>query len=172
MDRLLALPRLLIDEEVERRAIDAQRQLARAGHHRLPPADLIIAATADVHGVGVLHYDHDFDILREKTDLRFDSVWLAPARDALTGQASSEPRSLGTSTACSLQRLERDDVQRALVRRGEHDVRGRAVAVRAQPVDRGDAPAVAGDEAGEAVRAASASRGRCRSSAGARGTPR
>jgi predicted nucleic acid-binding protein len=78
MDRLHALPRLLIDEEVERRAIDAQGQLARAGHHRLAPPDLIIAATADVHDVGVLHYDHDFDILREKTDLRFDSVWLAP----------------------------------------------------------------------------------------------
>ena len=31
-----------------------------------------------MHDVGVLHYDHDFDILREKTDLRFDSVWLAP----------------------------------------------------------------------------------------------
>jgi predicted nucleic acid-binding protein len=78
MDRLQALPRLLIDERVERRAIGAQRQLARAGHHRLPPPDLIIAATADVHAVGVLHYDHDFDILREKTDLHFDSVWLAP----------------------------------------------------------------------------------------------
>ncbi len=78
IDRLLALPRLAIDEDVEHRAIDAQRQLARAGHHRLPPVDLIIAAMADVHGVGVLHYDHDFDILREKTDLRFDSVWLAP----------------------------------------------------------------------------------------------
>lgn len=78
MDELHALPRLLIDEEVEHRAIDAQGQLARAGHHRLAPPDLIIAATADVHGVGILHYDHDFDILREKTDLRFDSVWLAP----------------------------------------------------------------------------------------------
>ena len=49
------------------------------------------------------------------------------------------------------QRLERDDVERPLVRRREHDVGGRAVAVRAQPVDRGDAPAVAGHEAGEAV---------------------
>jgi predicted nucleic acid-binding protein len=78
MDRLLALPRLHIDDEVEARAINAQRQLARAGHHRLAPPDLIIAATADVHGVGVLHYDGDFDIVREKTDLRFESVWLAP----------------------------------------------------------------------------------------------
>jgi predicted nucleic acid-binding protein len=78
VDRLLALPLLAIDSAVELRAIDAQRQLARAGHHRLPPADLIIAAIADVNQVGVLHYDGDFDILREKTDLRFDSVWLVP----------------------------------------------------------------------------------------------
>jgi predicted nucleic acid-binding protein len=74
---LLGLPRLRIDDRVERRAISAQRQLARAGHHRLPPADLMLAATADVHGVGVLHYDEGFDVLREKTDLRFESVWLA-----------------------------------------------------------------------------------------------
>jgi len=78
IDRLLAFPLLRIDSAVELRAIDTQRQLARAGHHRLAPADLIIAATADMHGVGVLHYDGDFDILRERTDLRFDSVWLAP----------------------------------------------------------------------------------------------
>lgn len=74
---LMALPMLHIDTEVEHRAIDAQRQLARAGHHRLPPVDLIIAALADRHRVGVLHYDHDYDALAEKTDLRFPSVWLA-----------------------------------------------------------------------------------------------
>jgi predicted nucleic acid-binding protein len=79
IEELLALPLLRIDEEIERRAIDAQGQLARAGHHRLPPVDLIVAAVAERHDVGVLHYDSDYDILREKTDLRFDSVWLAPA---------------------------------------------------------------------------------------------
>lgn len=74
---LMALPMLHIDTEVEQRAVDAQGQLARAGHHRLPPVDLIIAALADRHSVGVLHYDHDYDTLAEKTDLRFPSVWLA-----------------------------------------------------------------------------------------------
>ncbi|HUH69887.1 MAG TPA: PIN domain-containing protein [Mycobacterium sp.] len=74
---LMALPMLHIDSEVERRALDAQRQLARAGHHRLPPVDLIISALADRYGVGVLHYDHDYDTLAAKTDLRFTSVWLA-----------------------------------------------------------------------------------------------
>jgi predicted nucleic acid-binding protein len=75
---LLALPWLGIDADVERRATDAQSQLARAGHHRLPPVDLIMAAVAERYDVGVLHYDGDYDILNRKTDLRFDSVWLAP----------------------------------------------------------------------------------------------
>lgn len=82
IDELRALPLLHIDKDVEERAIDAQRQLARAGHHRLPPVDLILAAVADRHGIGILHYDGDFDVLAAKTDLRFESVWLA-ARGSL-----------------------------------------------------------------------------------------
>ncbi len=80
LDELLALPHFHIDEEVERRAVDAQRQLARIGHHRLPPVDLIVAALADRHGLGVLHYDRDYDLIAEKkTDLALESVWLVPA---------------------------------------------------------------------------------------------
>ncbi|MDA8067276.1 MAG: PIN domain-containing protein [Actinomycetota bacterium] len=74
---LLALPRLVIDEQVEERALDAQRQLARVGHHRMPPVDLILAALADTHGLGILHYDSDYDLLAEKTDLSYQSLWLA-----------------------------------------------------------------------------------------------
>jgi predicted nucleic acid-binding protein len=79
LDELLALPRFEIDHEVEQRAIDAQRQLSRAGHHRLPPVDLILAAAADCHSLGVLHYDGDYDLIAERTNLDFGSVWLAPA---------------------------------------------------------------------------------------------
>jgi predicted nucleic acid-binding protein len=79
-DELQALPHLQVDEDVERRAVEAQRQLARVGHHRLPPVDLLVAALADRHGVGVLHYDHDYDLILAKTDLNFQSVWLAPVR--------------------------------------------------------------------------------------------
>jgi len=78
LNELLTLPLLAIDAKVEGRAIDAQRQLARSGHHRLPPVDLMMAAIAERHDVGVLHYDSDYDILHAKTDLRFTSVWLAP----------------------------------------------------------------------------------------------
>jgi predicted nucleic acid-binding protein len=74
---LLTLPHYRFDEAAERRALDAQAQLARVGHHRLPPVDLLMAALADRHGLGILHYDRDYDLVAEKTDLRFDSVWLA-----------------------------------------------------------------------------------------------
>ena len=78
-ERLISLPWAAIDETVEREAIDGQRRLARTGHHRLPPVDLLIAAIAHVHRLGVLHYDRDFDLIRNGTSLRFDSVWLARA---------------------------------------------------------------------------------------------
>lgn len=77
LERLRALPYAAIHEEVEQRAIDAQRQLARAGHHRLPPVDVLIAALADRHGLGILHYDADYELISSSTDLGFESVWLA-----------------------------------------------------------------------------------------------
>ncbi|MBE2316503.1 PIN domain-containing protein [Solirubrobacter sp. CPCC 204708] len=76
--QLDALPRFPIDADVERRAEDAQRQLTAIGHHRLPPVDLLVAAVADRHGLDVLHYDSDYDLIAERTDLTFGSVWLAP----------------------------------------------------------------------------------------------
>lgn len=77
LTELLALPWAAIDDLAERRAIEAQRQLARAGHHRLPPVDLLIAALADRHEVGILHYDRDYDLIASRTALSFESVWLA-----------------------------------------------------------------------------------------------
>jgi predicted nucleic acid-binding protein len=77
LTELGSLPHFSIDEEVEQRSLHAQRQLARIGHHRLPPVDLLIAAIADRHGLAVLHYDHDYDLLAERTDLSFESEWLA-----------------------------------------------------------------------------------------------
>ena len=56
----------------------AQRELAEIGHHRLAPADVVIAACAHTAGIGVLHYDSDYDLLAEHTSLRFESEWLAP----------------------------------------------------------------------------------------------
>ncbi len=77
LDALRVLPYAGVDEGVEERAIDTQRQLARAGHHRLPPVDILIAALADHHGLGILHYDNDYELISATTDLAFESVWLA-----------------------------------------------------------------------------------------------
>ena len=77
MADLAALPRVEIDAEIEAVALDAQRELAEIGHHRLPPADVIIAACAHTAGMGVLHYDGDYDLLVEHTSLHFQSEWLA-----------------------------------------------------------------------------------------------
>lgn len=76
--RLLKLPFFSIDGSIERLALRAQEQLARSGHHRLPPVDLLVAALAHGHGLGVLHYDGDYDLIGELTDLRFESRWIAP----------------------------------------------------------------------------------------------
>lgn len=56
LEELLSLPRIHIDAAVERRALDAQSRLARVGHHYLPPVDLLIAAAADVHTLGMIYH--------------------------------------------------------------------------------------------------------------------
>ena len=76
-EALGSLPFLRIDAEVESAALRAQADLSRMGHHRLPPVDLIIAALARRHSVGVLHYDRNYDRINELTHLSFESVWLA-----------------------------------------------------------------------------------------------
>ena len=77
MADLAKLPRVEIDKDVEAAALDAQRELADIGHHRLAPADVMIAACAHAAGMGVLHYDSDYDLLAKRTRLRFHSEWLA-----------------------------------------------------------------------------------------------
>lgn len=72
------LPRIEIEPEVERLALQAQRELAEVGHHRLAPLDLIIAACAHRAEGGVLHYDRDYDLIAAHTSLLFESEWLGP----------------------------------------------------------------------------------------------
>ncbi len=77
MTRFDRLPRIAIDGEVERLALQAQRELAEVGHHRLAPIDVMIAACAHRAEGGVLHYDGDYDLLAKHTSLVFESEWLA-----------------------------------------------------------------------------------------------
>lgn len=60
-------------------ALDAQAALAAraAAFHRLPHQDYLVAAVAAAHGLGVLHYDSDYDRIAEHARLAFESVWIA-----------------------------------------------------------------------------------------------
>ena len=52
----------------ENRAIEVQALLADRGRHRAPSVpDLIVAATAELAGLTVLHLDKDFDLIAEIT---------------------------------------------------------------------------------------------------------
>ncbi len=53
---------------IEDRAVEVLTLLAGRGQHRAPSVpDLIIAATAELAGLTVLHLDKDFEIIAELT---------------------------------------------------------------------------------------------------------
>ena len=60
------------------RAAEVQVAMTAQGTHRSAGVvDLLVAATAELNGLSVLHYDHDFDVIAEATDQ--PTVWVAPA---------------------------------------------------------------------------------------------
>lgn len=68
------IPMLQADFE---RAIQVMEELARRGHHRaVGLADLLIAAVAERAGLGVLHYDADYDFVAEVTGQPMQ--WVVP----------------------------------------------------------------------------------------------
>lgn len=71
--RELPLSKLVTD-----RARTVQRALVKQGRHRGPSVpDLLIAATAEIHGATVVHYDRDFDVIAAHT--RQTVRWIVPA---------------------------------------------------------------------------------------------
>ncbi len=64
-----ALEWLPVSQATMDRALEVQRLLARhrGNGHRRPIPDLIIAATAELHGAEVLHVDSDYDLIAEVT---------------------------------------------------------------------------------------------------------
>jgi predicted nucleic acid-binding protein len=72
-----AMPRVALNEQVIDRALEVQGLMVHAGTHRAPsPADLILAACAELNGLVVLHYDKDFDLIADVTGQPVE--WLAP----------------------------------------------------------------------------------------------
>lgn len=63
-----AMPVEYLTPAIEDRALEVQLTLARRGKHRAPSIpDLIIAATAELAGLTVLHLDKDFDLIADIT---------------------------------------------------------------------------------------------------------
>jgi predicted nucleic acid-binding protein len=65
---LAAMPIQYLTPAIEDRAVEVQLLLADRGQHRAPSIpDLMVAATAELAGLVVLHFDKDFDLIREVT---------------------------------------------------------------------------------------------------------
>ncbi len=59
-----AMPVEYLTPAIEDRAVEVLALLADRGQHRAPSVpDLIIAATAELAGLTVLHFDNDFDLI-------------------------------------------------------------------------------------------------------------
>jgi predicted nucleic acid-binding protein len=63
-----AMPVEYLTPPTEDRAVEVLSLLADRGQHRAPSVpDLIIAATAELAGLTVLHFDKDFDLIASVT---------------------------------------------------------------------------------------------------------
>jgi predicted nucleic acid-binding protein len=61
---LASMPVEYLTPTIEDRAVDVQATLADQGQHRAPSIpDLLIAATAELAGLTVLHVDKDFELI-------------------------------------------------------------------------------------------------------------
>jgi len=83
-DQLLRHPpftRLVVETmtpRAEERALEVQRALAEHGYHRATsPADLLVAAVAEVASLVVLHVDKDFDLIASITGQPMERLRLA-----------------------------------------------------------------------------------------------
>nr|MDT0659878.1 PIN domain nuclease [Micromonospora sp. DSM 115978] len=74
----LAYPPVPMPDRGYQRAAEVQAELTDLGSHRSAGAvDLLIAATAELHDLTLLHYDHDFEQISRVTGQPMK--WVAPA---------------------------------------------------------------------------------------------
>jgi predicted nucleic acid-binding protein len=75
--RLAAFPSLPMPGALWGRAREIQLALAAVGdHRRVPPADLLLAATAETASVPLVHYDRDYERIGAVSGLA--QMWLVP----------------------------------------------------------------------------------------------
>ena len=72
---LTAMPVEYLTPAIEDRAVEVLTLLADCSQHRAPSIpDLIIAATAELAGLTVLHMDKDFEIIADITGQPLESL--------------------------------------------------------------------------------------------------
>ncbi|EHR62028.1 PIN domain nuclease [Saccharomonospora cyanea] len=68
-----------VHDRAYERAWEVQEELTRRGQHRgAGPVDLLVAATAELHGLTLLHRDHDFDRIAAVTGQA--TQWYGPGK--------------------------------------------------------------------------------------------
>ena len=72
------MPRVEVSERIVDRALDVQELMVRNGTHRaVGVPDLVLAACAEMHGLTLLHYDSDFDLIAAVS--KQSTEWVVPA---------------------------------------------------------------------------------------------
>jgi predicted nucleic acid-binding protein len=70
-----SMPVEYLRPKIEDRALELQFALAERGHHRAPSIpDLLIAATAELSELAVLHMNKGFELIAELTDQRLQRL--------------------------------------------------------------------------------------------------
>lgn len=76
-DRGLGYESFAMPDEIWDRALEVQATVSELGHLRAVKfPDLLIAATAERHGLVVIHYDSDYDLIAGITDQACE--WVVP----------------------------------------------------------------------------------------------
>ena len=86
--RLSAFDTLTMPQSLWNRAREVQLSMAASGdHRRVPPPDLLIAATAELADVPLVHYDRDYERIAAVTTQ--DHLWFVP--DGTLASQRSDP---------------------------------------------------------------------------------
>ncbi|MGH3840652.1 MAG: PIN domain nuclease [Pseudonocardiaceae bacterium] len=81
-----AMPVEYLTPAIEDRAVAVLTSLADRGQHRAPSVpDLLIAATAELADLTVLHLDKDFDVIADITGQPVERLTLPPSRRPADG---------------------------------------------------------------------------------------
>ena len=72
---IASMPIEYLTPKIEDRALELQRVLSERGHHRAPSVpDLLVAATAELAELTVLHLDKDFELIAAVTGQRVERL--------------------------------------------------------------------------------------------------